>query len=247
MVRTLLLIFAHPDDETFLAGGSACKYAGEGVRVVLVSATRGESGKAGDPPLCSSEELPALREQEMRRAAAILGIAEVHLLGYHDRELAAAPPDQIREQLVTIIRCHQPSVVVSFDPNGGNAHPDHIAISRFAADAVSAAADPRWFPSAGPPHSTARLVWPTGRGPWRLVREPDIAAHPGVDFTIDVSACCERKAAALRAHATQHQSADRNFFSQPDRDRLLGVEFFRQAIGPRLPHRPLEDLFDGLD
>ena len=148
-----MLVFAHPDDETFLTGGVACRYADEGVRVVLVSATRGESGKAGDPPLCAPEELPALREEELRRATAILGIADVHLLGYRDRELAAAPPDEIREQLVTLIRRHQPSVVVTFDPNGGNAHPDHVAISRFTADAVAAAADPRWFPSAGPPHS----------------------------------------------------------------------------------------------
>jgi LmbE family N-acetylglucosaminyl deacetylase len=247
MARTLMLVFAHPDDETFLTGGAACTYADEGVRVVLVTATRGESGKAGEPPICTREELPALREQEMRRAAAILGLAEVHLLGYHDRELASAPPEQIREQLVAIIRRHRPSVIVSFDPNGGNAHPDHIAISRFTADAVSAAADPRWFPSAGPPHATPRVVWPTGRGPWRLVREPDIAAHPGVDFLIDVSACRERKAAALRAHATQHQSAARNFFAQPDCERLLSSEVFRQAMGPPLERRPLQDLFDGLD
>jgi N-acetylglucosamine malate deacetylase 2 len=246
MPRTLLLIFAHPDDETFLTGGIACKYADEGVRVVLVTATRGESGKAGDPPLCTPGELPALRERELRRAAAIVGIADLHLLGYRDRELAAAPPDEVREKLVTLIRHHQPSVVVSFDPNGGNAHPDHISISRFAADAVSAAADPRWFPAGGAAHSTARVVWPTGRGPWRLVREKDLAARPGVDFIIDVGHWRDRKAAALRAHATQHQSADRNFFSQPDCDRLLSVEVFRQAVGPRLTSRPLHDLFDGL-
>ena len=247
MARTLLLIFAHPDDETFLTGGVTSKYADDGVRVVLVSATRGESGKAGDPPLCTPEELPALREQELHRAAAILGIADVHMLGYRDRELAAAPPDEIREQLVTLIRRHQPTVVVSFDPNGGNAHPDHVAISRFTADAVCAAADPRWFPSAGPPHSVGRVVWPTGRGPWRLVRETDLAARPGVDFIVDVGPWRDRKAAALRAHATQHQSAARNFFSQPDCDRLLSSEVFRQAVGPRLARRPLADLFDGLD
>jgi LmbE family N-acetylglucosaminyl deacetylase len=80
-----------------------------------------------------------------------------------------------------------------------------------------------------------------------LVREPDLAAHPGVDFIIDVGRWRDRKAAALRAHATQHQSADRNFFSQPDCDRLLSVEVFRQAVGPRLASRPLHDLFDGLD
>jgi N-acetylglucosamine malate deacetylase 2 len=247
MARALLLVFAHPDDETFLTGGLASKCAVEGRRVVLVTATRGESGKAGEPPLCTQEELPARREEELRRAASILGIAEVHLLGYRDRELAAAPPEQIREQLVTIIRRHRPSVVVTFDPNGGNAHPDHIAISRFTADAVSAAEDGRSFPSAGPPHSTGRVVWPTGRGPWRLVREPDLEARPGVDFVIDVGPWRDRKAAALRAHATQHQSAARNFFSQPDCDRLLSSEVFRQAMGPPLARRPLHDLFDGLD
>jgi LmbE family N-acetylglucosaminyl deacetylase len=246
-VRTLLLIFAHPDDETFLAGGTVCKYTEEGVRVVLVTATRGESGKVGDPPRCTREELPAVREGELRRAAVILGIAEVHLLDYRDRELAAAPPERIREELVTLVRRCRPSVVVSFNPDGGNLHADHVAISRFAADAVSAAADGRWYPASGPPHAAARFVWSTGRHPWQLAREADIASHPGADFVIDVGAWRDRKAAALRAHATQHQSADRNFFSQPDCDRLLGLEVFRQAAGPCLSRRPLHDLFDGLD
>ena len=73
-----------------------------------------------------------------------------------------------------------------------------------------------------------------------------MAAHPGVDFAIDVSRWRDRKAAALRAHATQHRSVERNFFSQPDCDLLLGIEVFRQALGPALPRRPLDDLFDGL-
>lgn len=246
MVRTLLLIFAHPDDETFLAGGIACRYSSEGTRVVLVTATRGESGKPGDPPRCTADELPGVREGELRRAAALLGIAEVHLLGYRDRELAIAPPDEIRGQLVELIRRHRPAVVVSFDPNGGNLHPDHIAISRFATDAVAAAADPRWFPASGPPHLVARVAWVPGRRPWQLVRERDLAACPGADIVIDVSPWRDRKAGALREHATQHQSAERNFFSQPDCERLLGVEVFRQATGPQLSRRPLGDLFDGL-
>jgi N-acetylglucosamine malate deacetylase 2 len=246
MGRTLLLIFAHPDDETFLTGGVACRYSSDGTRVVLATATRGESGKAGDPPICSPEELPAVREAELRRAAGILGIAEIHLLGYRDRDLATAPPDRVREQLVTIIRDCHPAVVVSFDPHGGNLHPDHVAISRFASDAVVAAADARYLPASGQAHAVARLVWTPGRHPWQLVREPDIAAVPGVDFVIDVGAWRERKAAALGAHATQHKSAERNFFSQPDRDQLLGIEVFRQAFGPVLARRPLDDLFDGL-
>jgi N-acetylglucosamine malate deacetylase 2 len=247
MPRTLLLVFAHPDDETFLTGGTACKYSSEGTEVVLVTATRGESGKPGDPPLCAPADLARVREAELRRAAATLGIGKIHMLGYHDRELAAAAPDQVREQLVTLVRFYRPEVVVSFDPNGGNLHPDHVAISRFASDAVAAAADPRWFPASGRAHEVARLAWVPGRRPWQLVREADLAACPGVDIAMDVSAWRDRKADALRAHATQHQSAERNFFSQPDCDRLLGLEVFRQAAGPRLSARPVGSLFDGLE
>jgi LmbE family N-acetylglucosaminyl deacetylase len=243
--RTLLLIFAHPDDETFLTGGCACKYASEGVRVVLATATRGESGKPGHPPVCAPADLPAVRERELRRAAGILGIGEVHLLGYRDRELHLAAPEEIRRRLVDVIRVERPQVVVSFDPNGGNLHPDHIAISRFATDAVAAAADPRWYPQSGPPHAAARLVWVPGKRPWQLVREPDIAACPGVDFAIDVRPWSDRKLAALQAHATQHQSVERNFLSQPDMERLLGAEIFRQASGPALSKRPAADLFEG--
>jgi N-acetylglucosamine malate deacetylase 2 len=246
MARTLLLIFAHPDDETFLTGGTACRYSDESTRVVLVTATRGESGKPGDPPICAPEELPTVREAELRRAAAILGIAEIHLLGYRDRELSAAPPDQIREQLVSVIRRVRPGVVVSFDPNGGNLHPDHVAISRFAGDATVAAADARYVPAAGPAHAADRLVWVPGRRPWQMVREPDIGACAGADFVMDVGRWRERKLAALAAHATQHASVARNFLTQPDCDRLLGVEIFRQALGPALARRPLDDLFDGL-
>ncbi len=63
---------------------------------------------------------------------------------------------------------------------------------------------------------------------------------------MDVGAWRARKLAALLAHATQHQSVERNFLSQPDADRLLGVEVFRQAFGPRLATRPAADLFEGV-
>jgi LmbE family N-acetylglucosaminyl deacetylase len=247
MARTLLLVFAHPDDETFLAGGVACRYASEGARVVLVTATLGERGKTGDPPICAADQLPEVRRAELHRAAAILGIEEIRLLGYRDRDLSAAPPDQVREQLVSILRACRPSVVVSFDPHGGNLHPDHIAISRFAVDAVVAAADDRFLPSAGAAHRVGRMVWSHGRHPWLLAREADPGCRPGVDFAVDVGAWRDRKEAALRAHATQRQSVERNFFSQPDADRLLGLEVFRQALGAAPSRRPAADLFDGLD
>lgn len=246
MARSLFLSFAHPDDESFLAGGTACRYADAGVRVVLSSATRGEAGKAGDPPLCTLDALPAVRERELREAASILGVAALHLLGYRDRSLDAAPPDRIREQLVSLIRSERPAVVVTFDPNGANLHPDHVAISRFTSDAVAAAADPRWYPGSGAPHVVDRLAWVSGRHPWELARDPDAGRHPGVDFAIDVGRWRARRLAALEAHRTQRASVTRHFLRHADRDRVLSVEFFRQAWGPALRARPVEDLFDGI-
>ena len=79
--RVILCVFAHPDDESFMAAGVACKYAEEGARVALVTATLGEEGGAGDPPVCTKEELPAVREAELRRAVEILGIHSLDLLG----------------------------------------------------------------------------------------------------------------------------------------------------------------------
>jgi LmbE family N-acetylglucosaminyl deacetylase len=63
----------------------------EGGRAVLVTATLGQRGKAGDPPICRPEELEARREDELRTAARIIGFSDLHLLGYQDRELADAP------------------------------------------------------------------------------------------------------------------------------------------------------------
>jgi N-acetylglucosamine malate deacetylase 2 len=243
----ILLSFAHPDDESFSGAGLACRYLAEGVRIVLVTATLGQAGKAGDPPVCSREDLPGVREAELREAAGVIGIDALHLLGYRDRELAEAPPARIRAQLVGLIRHYRPHVVVTFDPNGFNVHPDHVAISRFTVDAVSAAADARWIRDAGPAHRVQRLIWTPPIPPWDAARSVALEAEPGVDFVLDLSEWRDRKAAALRAHRTQHQSIDRYFFSQPDRERVLSVETYRHAWGPELSRRPSGDVLEGLD
>ena len=103
----ILVILAHPDDEGFVAAGLARRLVERGAKVVLVTATRGDAGRVGDPPLCVRDALPALREAELRRAADILGISEVHLLDYQDTRLAEAPIDQIRGELVALIRRHR--------------------------------------------------------------------------------------------------------------------------------------------
>lgn len=243
----ILLIFAHPDDESFIAAGTACRYGDAGVRVALVCATLGQAGKLGEPPVATREELPAVRERELRDACDILGIEIVGLLGYQDRELAQAPHDAVRAQLVSAIRKERPDLVITFDPNGSNVHPDHVAISRFASDAVTAAADPRWFPEAGAAHGVRRVLWtPSASVTWGSARPDDIGGHPGADFIIDISAWRDRKAHALRAHRSQHVGIERIWFARDDSAQLLGSEIFRLAWGGDLLARPAGDLFEGI-
>ena len=244
--RAILFVFAHPDDESFSGAGTAMTYAAAGVRVVLVTATRGERGKTGDPAICKPEDLPRWREQELRTAAAVIGFDELHLLGYRDRELADAAPEEVRQTLVRIVRSVKPAVVLTFDPNGFNVHPDHVAISRFTSDAIAAAADPRWFGDCGEPHVVPRLLWTPTIPPWEAARLDRLDRHPSVDFLIDVTRWQERRIAALRAHRSQHISIDKYFFNQPDLGRVLGTEIWRQGWGPRLERRPEADLFAGI-
>ena len=247
MSPTLLFSFAHPDDESFSGAGLASWCLARRIRVVLVCATRGDRGKAGDASISGApRDVAAAREQELRDAAGIIGIEHVHQLGYRDRELAEVDPAEIREVLVELIRRYRPAVVVTFDPNGFNRHPDHVAISRFTSDAIAAAADPRWVPSAGEPHTVRRLLWTPPLPPWDAARTTDIRIEPGADFILDISPWSRTKAEALRAHRTQHASVEKHFFSQPDIDRILSIELYRHAWGPPLEARPSNDIFAGI-
>jgi len=246
-MKSLLLVFAHPDDESVFAAGVASRCAAEGGAVALVTATLGEQGKVGAPAVCAPEQLDRVRQSELLEAAHTVGISTLRVFGYPDRGLANAPAETMRRQLVEVIRATRPQVVVTFDPNGSNLHSDHIAISRFTSDAVAAAADPRWFTDLGTAHAVARLLWTVPVRPWDLIRRGSVNAAPGVDFAVDVSPWADRKAAALRAHRTQHASLERILLSKPDVDRLLGMELFRQAWGPPTSSRPAGDLFDGIE
>ena len=243
----ILLILSHPDDESFVAAGLTRRYVERGAEVVLVTATRGDAGRMGDPPLCDRDALPALREAELREAADLLGIADIHVLDYQDTRLSEAPIDRIRGELVALIRHCRPHVVITFDPNGMNGHSDHVAISRFTMDAVAAAADSRWVAEPTTPHRVQRLLWTAPILPWEVTRPPDLQLEPGVDFTIDVTPYRNAKAQALRAHRSQQVPVNRCFLSKPDLDRILSVEIFRQAWGPPLPRVPADDVLVGID
>src|SRR5437764_1163102 len=125
----LMCILAHPDDESLGMGSTIARYAHEGAEVHLLTATRGERGWLGDeasnPGLT---ELGRLREGELIAAARVLGIKSLALLDYTDGDLDQAAVDKIVPEIVGHIRRVKPQVVISFGPDGGYGHPDHIAI-----------------------------------------------------------------------------------------------------------------------
>ena len=89
--RRLLGVFAHPDDEVFCAGGTMARAAEAGAEVTIVSATRGERGQIRDPAAATRRTLGAVREGELRAAAAELGVQHVQAAGLRGRDAAAAP------------------------------------------------------------------------------------------------------------------------------------------------------------
>lgn len=151
----LMAVFAHPDDESFGSGGTLARYGADpDVRVVLVCATRGEAGEISDPHLATPEQLPQVREGELRCACQTLGIDVLHFLDYRDSGMAGTPEnlergaltmadfDEVVGKIVEQIRRERPDVVITFDETGGYGHPDHIAIHHHTKAAFCAAADP---------------------------------------------------------------------------------------------------------
>lgn len=159
--KRLLVILAHPDDESFGMGSTLAKYTAEGVTVDYACATRGEAGEVSLEQLHGHADLGSLRTAELTYAAHELGLTAVHFLGYHDsgmqgaaenqhpRSMLQVPFDEMVQQLVALIRVLRPQVIVTFNSYGGYGHPDHIQIHRATVRAFGAAGDPAQYPGAG--------------------------------------------------------------------------------------------------
>lgn len=171
--RKLLVVMAHPDDETFGTGGTLAFYASKGVDVHLICATRGEVGDVEPELLEGFDSIADLRENELRCAAETLGLTQVHMLDYrdsgmpgsidnhHPKALAAAPLDQVAGEIVKYIRELKPEVVITFDPIGGYHHPDHIAIHNATVKAFYAAADGAQYQDGLAPFQSQKLYYHT--------------------------------------------------------------------------------------
>jgi len=169
---TLLVVRPHPDDESSATGGMLAYYHARGVRTGVVICTGGEEGTIHDPaldPVAAQPRLREIREREVRDACAILGVAELRLLGYRDSGMPGAAANQHPDafaradaveaagRLVRIIRALRPRVLVTEPPGGSYAHPDHVRCYQVSVDAFHAAGEARAYPEAGPAWPVAKL------------------------------------------------------------------------------------------
>ena len=218
MNRVILLVFAHPDDESFGLAGTVSKYSHQEVPVDLICATRGEKGTRLDVP--ANTDTGTARELELRTAAAIMGIRHIYLLGYMDGELDKAAPGEIRDRVLTIMRRVKPEVVITFGPDGITGHPDHIAIGKAASEAFD------------------RLVV-GGKGPRKLyyVTIPasaasdsdfDVATRPDDQVTtaIDITGYLDKKIKAISAHRSQQDAREFIEFLQQDKESIFARKEF---------------------
>jgi LmbE family N-acetylglucosaminyl deacetylase len=262
--RGLLAIFAHPDDETFGAGGALALAAAAGVPTWLVCATDGDLGGVE-----GARELDRdLRRRELRCAMAALGVAEPIFLGYGDSGmegwakppgcLALADEEEVVGRLVEIIHELRPATVVTFDPGGIYGHPDHVTISARATEAFRRAAGQPGGPTTLYHQALSRSDlegWGAMQAEMAALRGGEAAepeeptaddllqqqrfvelARPDEDVTtqLDVRSVIDRKLAAFACHASQI----RDDWSAAPRDMLerwLGRETFIRVEPPPLP------------
>jgi N-acetyl-1-D-myo-inositol-2-amino-2-deoxy-alpha-D-glucopyranoside deacetylase len=185
--RRMLLVHAHPDDESISNGATMARYVAEGAQVTLVTCTAGEEGEILMPEighLASDQEdgLGPHRVQELEAAMKILGVTDHRFLGgtFHFRDSGmqwgpdghAAPLDETRDDtfwhadlteasnlLVEIIREVRPQVLVTYDEFGGYGHPDHIQAHRVSTYGASLAAIPSYRRDLGEAWDVPKIYW----------------------------------------------------------------------------------------
>ncbi len=230
--RRLLLVHAHPDDESSMTGATMISYARQGATVVLVTCTRGEVGEIVTPELAglrdaSPDGLALHREAELAEALKVLGTARHHWLGGrgrwqdsgipvggHPGAFAGADLAEAVPALVELLRAERPQVVVTYDAGGGYGHPDHIQANRVTMASLDPAADPDFAPELGPPWQVAKVYWMTL--PRQAIQAavdagmlssldgmPNSLPDEEITAVVDGREYLSSKVAALRAHRSQ--------------------------------------------
>lgn len=235
--RRMVVVHAHPDDETLWTGGMIARYAASGMGVTLVTCTLGEQGEVLTDELRGlaadrADQLGGYRLVELRAACAVLGITDQRFLGgigrwrdsgmvaepgarasvpaqLHPRAFAAGALDEQVDALVEVLDAVQPQVVVTYGPDGGYGHPDHIRAHQVTmAAATQSPGVARVFWAVHPVSAVAAGVTALAAMPGLPFPLPDGRGLPGVDdadvtTALDVTAHRPAVLAAMRAHGTQ--------------------------------------------
>jgi LmbE family N-acetylglucosaminyl deacetylase len=242
-VYRLGCVFAHPDDETFVAGGTIAKLTAAGDRVDLFCATDGDAGKSSGIPISSRAEMGALRRAELTTASQILGIASLSTPGHGDGVLKEVDPDRLIGEIVYFVRQHRPDVLLTFGPEGApRQHRDHRAISRAATAAFFLAGLASEYAEQlreVQPHSAARLYYAAWDAP---AADAELKAlSVPVSCRVPVTEYLATKRDAFLAHASQRQH-EKRFMELT----MLPAERFALAAGLPQPRQVTESLFEGL-
>lgn len=167
----ILVVLAHPDDESFGMGGTLALYASKGHEIHYICLTRGEAGDVDSSFMENYETIADLRTAELMCASKHLGLAHVEFFDYCDSGMAGsdangnvnslikAPKEEVVERTVRYIRKFKPDIVLTFDPDGGYKHPDHIYAHQITVDAFEKAADGEMFPDAGEAFQSKKLLF----------------------------------------------------------------------------------------
>ena len=200
-VGRVLVVTAHPDDVDFGTAGTVAAFTAAGVDVTYCVVTNGEAG--GSDRAMARADMAALRQDEQRAAAAVVGVSDVRFLGHPDGMVQATT--DLRRDISRVIRDVRPQRVVTQSPDRNwdfiyASHPDHLAAGEAAVDAV--------YPDSRNPFAHPELLNVEGLEPWTVselwLMGP--GGKPGI--AVDTTATVERKVAALLCHKSQIPDPD---------------------------------------
>lgn len=263
MPPRLATVLAHPDDETFGTGGTLIRCVREGIEVHSLCLTEGEKGWAGvDDRIVPRELVGPTRARELAEAGRRMGLASVTCLRYPDGGLADVKPEWVVRDIVRWLRQIRPDVVITWGPDGGYGHPDHIAAGERALTGIELAGVQRHAPELGAHWHVKRC--------YRFVAEAELIDRLGtlmpafaqymetlavkpqrwtrdrLGAAIDVRGVLDAKIHAMEAHQTQAPDLAMWAKARHDLPELFTEEtFIREFPDPGGP--PLEaDLFAGM-
>ncbi|MBN8194015.1 bacillithiol biosynthesis deacetylase BshB2 [Bacillus sp. NTK074B] len=184
--RQVLVIFPHPDDEAFGVSGTISTHVNNGTPVTYACLTLGEMGRnLGNPPFATRESLPLIRKKELQKAADVMGIQDLRMMGYRDKTLEFENDEKLSNMVTELIEELNPSLIITFYPDY-SVHPDHEATARAVVRAV------RSLPKASRPKLHCLAF---SKNCEEELGKPDIF--------VDITPVKDQKIGAMKAHISQ--------------------------------------------